>query len=547
MSIAGKPCARAENSGLFCLQSAPASALPVPTRTPHGRLTDRVENQAQRNRLYEATAVVCHELPPEWSALLAAHSASQAAAPESAARNGSTTAVPERLLQAVHELVFASAPTDRLQRAGEAGRDSTTGSRGQSAPRQAPVESPGRSAAYAGRTNVPSEQFEGRALPEGEVRLGVERIFGPQGLRVAIRCTSSSAEAAERTANALAQAYAERVRACWQTQMHRRCESAQALAAQARDELLKAQARLDLFLQSQTALEHNGAALDLHGAESTPERHGADVEAPGQAPRENSVPQQGRSAAVPLPQIRRGRPKGTRGEGGRPEGTQSRSIENPRWVELSRRVEQLRERRAELLETRTFSHPLVQQVTEDLKDAEERLAAEPHWIPNEPAEPSGASDSRAQRARRVINPFVRSEAPPPAAAQADRPQSESARAGRPPADQPKSSESAQAELGELAGSNQHPAARERAPVALSGREAAIPSLAQLRQELDGAAAAYAQAAERERRAWQAASQQPRIECVLADAAPRAPVAPLGRLGWLAGLAGLLTAVGMGWE
>ena len=67
-------------------------------------------------------------------------------------------------------------------------------------------------------------------------------------------------------------------------------------------------------------------------------------------------------------------------------------IDNPQWLELQRRLAELRRRREQLLVDRTPLHPAVAEIDVRIADAEEQLAAVPRQIPNPQA------DDRADKA-----------------------------------------------------------------------------------------------------------------------------------------------------
>ncbi len=407
------------------------------------------------DRPCQATAVLYHQLPPEWSSLMPSPTSSGPSAAQDA-----NDALPKPLVEAVRDLALSSRAIE---------------------------------------STCPASQG---------VDMKVDRIAGPDGLRVAICCEDTSPERAALTADALAQCYAEQLRTRWQEQMQRRCDAAQAAAAEARDELLKAQTRLDVFLQVQAAAQARGAPpLDT----PTTPQPGAAAELGLETPAHDALPQH---AAAPLPHIKRGRPHGESPGARRIENPHGGMVENPRRAELSEQIEQLRTRLAELLETRTPLHPLVQQVEQDLQAAEARLAEEPQWLPDEQPGDSASAGRSGSAATRVPNPYVSADSAsppptPPAPVPADTPGGEDDATG------PRAS------------------------------GASAPTLAELRAELEQSSAAFDQATRREREAWEAASRQPRIEREPARATVLPGPVPVWRLALAAMLAGLLGAGGVG--
>lgn len=402
----------------------------------------------------QATAVVYHELLPQWTSFAPAPGAAHPSASQ-----GANSALPKSLVEAVREMVFSPRA---LENAGQ--------------------------------------------VREG-VDVQVKRIANPDGLRVAICCENTSPERAARAADLLAKSYAAQVRSAWHEQAQRHCDAAQLAAGQARDELLKAQSRLDLFLQARADGQARGDVGQQSAA--TPEPEAALAVGPERPAREAPQP-----AAAPLPQIQRGQAQGQAAGERRIENNQSGGIENPRWVELNEHVEQLRKRLAESLETRTALHPLVQKIEDDLREAEARLAAEPQWLPDAQAGQREPSAARQSRALRVANPYF----------SADGLQSSLPTA---PACAPQ-------ETAAVADSAMKPPS-----LGTDG-----PTLAELRHQFEQAAIAFDRAADRQRDAWEAALREPRIETEPARIAALPALLPIWRLAFAAALVGLMAAGGV---
>ena len=154
--------------------------------------------------------------------------------------------------------------------------------------------------------------------------------------------------------------------------------------------------------------------------------------------------------------------------------------DNPEWIELSERLAALKRRRAELLTDRTPLHPEVQETEQRIAALERQLAATPREVSAKPSDESAAAD-----------PSSSAQGPaPPVPPAGDR--SETARAFQ-----------------------------------------------TLKQAADQTTAAYVQAFQQERRAWEEHQREPRIELDLARPGQnRVPPAP-------ARLALLLTALAAG--
>jgi len=522
-----------------------------------------------QHRSYRATSVVYHELPPEWAALAWAPSSSE---PTTSQPAGSIA--PEPLVEKVRELALSPGALRRAldrTRAALASAETDLEQSRRSGLAASATSEETREAGSAGGTQ--SSSADSNYLAGEQLDVEVANIAGPDGLRVAICCEDTSPERAALTANALAECYVEQLRAGWQEQMQRRCAEAQAAAARAHDELLKAQGRLDLFLQSQAAAQAKLAQPSIWPA--TPDPAVTSVAEPGGQAR--NAPQQ--DASAPLPQIKRGRtrapgPDGRRikslsqdlpgelrsrpvvrsgdrpergfGIGSNDENTHNGLIENPRWIEANERVEQLRTRQAELLETRTRSHPVVQQVEQDLREAEAQLAAEPRFLPDTGSADSDSPGASNSAARRVANPYVHTDSQPAPPSPTNTQPPAVARAPSEP-DRALAADWPEAGRSRAYNSGAAPESASTPPEAAAGA-ATIgngPTPSQLRRQLEQAAAAFDRATRREREAWQSAARQPRIEWQAARALAAPARRPVWRLLFAAMLAGLLGAGGVG--
>ena len=85
----------------------------------------------------------------------------------------------------------------------------------------------------------------------------------------------------------------------------------------------------------------------------------------------------------------------TQANASRQEMPQPTVIENPRWLDLHRQVSDLQRRREQLLQDRTPLHPMVQETTARLAEAQQQLAAIPQQIPSNESKVAGIDKTPA--------------------------------------------------------------------------------------------------------------------------------------------------------
>lgn len=302
--------------------------------------------------------------------------------------------------------------------------------------------------------------------PEATVSRTIERIRRglqvtafetavPGRVEIALSFRGRPADDPARLVNGLAEDFAERVRHDWKERTRRAYEDARGAARAAKLELTRAKARLDGFfdrhfeqLGSATEPQPKVLSDDPAGAEDIPA-----VESPGAD-----------TAVLPRPDPR------------------PMTVDNPDWIALAGQLDELKQRRAEMLIERTKFHPKVLQADIEIAAAERRLQTVARQIPGSPPALPEA-----------VVPELQGES------LVEQPAAELARMFR-----------------------------------------------NLKADADTAVDAYRRASEAESAAWQRHQQQPQIELVLAEAtvAPASSKPPTGLLS-LALVAGLAAVAGVG--
>ena len=178
--------------------------------------------------------------------------------------------------------------------------------------------------------------------------------------RVPIVFTADNPRQAAETANALADRYAAARHAQWQAEIEGPCLKARQAAAVARQDYSECMARLAQF--------------------------------------ERQLREMARAAAArPKPTVEPARP------------APPSMIENPKWLELQRRLAELQRRREKLLVDRTPLHPAVQEIDVRIADAQQQLAAVARQIPNPRANDRSEKAATVARAEKQAAEHIAKE------------------------------------------------------------------------------------------------------------------------------------------
>ncbi|MEN6407527.1 MAG: hypothetical protein ABFC77_13780 [Thermoguttaceae bacterium] len=151
----------------------------------------------------------------------------------------------------------------------------------------------------------------------------VEQSSPAEKLAIPLSCENADRRRAQRMANALADCYAADQRQQWQRSIDAPRQAARTAVDRAKTAVRQAQERLDAFRRQ---------------------------------PIENAGKSEPPSLASP-------------------------GVDNPRWVELDRQLEQRRQQREQLLKTRTPLHPLVRDIDARIDDLRRKMADVPRQIP----------------------------------------------------------------------------------------------------------------------------------------------------------------------
>ena len=178
-----------------------------------------------------------------------------------------------------------------------------------------------------------------RVLPEDNtaerVRVAVKRSSTDGDVRIAVTVVDPTAEKAARLADGLAENYVEDFREQWKAQSQPALPKAQQRRERAQQDWAAAKARFEAF-------------ADLHLARPKRAKEPAAVE---------------KSPVVA-------------------ESTFSPPVDNPRRMEVSEQLSQLRRRREELLVTRTPAHPLVEEIQQRIAETEQLFNSLAETVPN---------------------------------------------------------------------------------------------------------------------------------------------------------------------
>jgi hypothetical protein len=183
-----------------------------------------------------------------------------------------------------------------------------------------------------------------QTLEDVRERMAVRATGGAGGVEVAVACTHADPHFAALVSNSLAQRYAQQTRGQWQSAVRETYVAARREVEQAEGLLTSARAELDRFVEERLK------ALAVDAAKSAEAAISRDA-APAQ-------------------------------------------VVNPDWLALSRQIEQMQLRRANLLLERTRQHPAIQAADQQIEELRQQLAATPQWI-DRPAAPAVVPDAPA--------------------------------------------------------------------------------------------------------------------------------------------------------